>query len=139
MIYSINEIDKIAEKILQTARNNIFILSGNLGAGKTTLVKAIAKKLEIPAEIVSSPTFNIVNIYESQTHKIYHLDLYRLKNPAELYDIGFEEILDEAVSSPSIFVFIEWAEIAEDFLPYATKIELKILDYTTREIIIEEI
>lgn len=88
----------------------IFLLHGDLGAGKTTLVKAIVKKLG-GQDIVQSPTFSIVNEYIWPGGVIYHMDLYRLESLAEIFDIGFEEYI-----SSGAYCFIEWPEKAEDLL-----------------------
>ena len=91
----------------------MFTLSGDLGAGKTTFVKAFCKVIGIPDE-VSSPTFAIVNEYRN-SNKVYHFDLYRIERQEELYEIGFEEYLDD-----DAYIFIEWPELAMPFIdsPY---------------------
>lgn len=86
-------------------------LEGNLGSGKTAFVKGFAACLGI-TEPVSSPTFSLVHEYGSQQDKIFHFDLYRVKSEAELYQIGFEEYLEQHA-----WVLIEWPEKARDFLP----------------------
>lgn len=89
---------------------DIVCLSGNLGVGKTTFVKGLAKGLNIE-EHLTSPTFTIVNEYDGRI-KLYHFDVYRINNPDELYWIGFEEyIYGDAVC------VIEWAELIADTLP----------------------
>ena len=84
----------------------VVLLSGQLGSGKTILARGIAEGLKIPQQVVvRSPSFTLVNEYPSPAGTIYHLDLYRLETPAELYSIGIDEIL----CSDSI-VMVEWAE-----------------------------
>lgn len=89
----------------------IWLFNGEMGAGKTTLIKSICRTLGVTSEM-SSPTFSIVNEYKTQNQEsIYHFDLYRLKNPIELRDIGFEEYLHSGNHC-----FIEWPKLANDFL-----------------------
>ncbi len=90
---------------------DIVCLYGDLGAGKTSLSYGIALGLEVKEQYITSPTFTFVNEYEGRL-PFYHIDLYRLKDPEELENIGFEEYLD----SDGVTV-IEWAERAEDELP----------------------
>jgi tRNA threonylcarbamoyladenosine biosynthesis protein TsaE len=82
------------------------LLEGDLGAGKTTFVKAFCDVIGIE-EPISSPTFTIVNVYEGKGVKVNHLDLYRLKNATDLEDIGFDEIITD-----DAYIFIEWPELA---------------------------
>ena len=96
-IYELNQIDKVAEQIIAQY--------GDLGAGKTTLIKALVKALG-SNDSVSSPTFSLINEYKTRDgDTIYHLDLYRLKEENEAYDIGIEEILDSGSLK-----FIEWPQ-----------------------------
>lgn len=93
---------------------DIIALTGNLGAGKTTFTKALAKALGIKSN-VSSPTFNIVKEYRSGRLPLFHFDVYRLGSEEEFYDIGGEEYLfDSGVS------VIEWADIIAEALPVGT-------------------
>lgn len=90
----------------------IFLLYGNLGAGKTTLVQAFGKILNV-TEHITSPTFSIMHEYHTFSHqKIFHFDLYRIKNVEELKAIGFEDVLD----NNSHLCFIEWPDIAENII-----------------------
>ena len=85
---------------------------GNMGAGKTTFITALCKELKA-IDLVSSPTFAIVNEYETESGTlIHHFDFYRIKDPVELFDIGFEEYLDDDGS----WCFIEWPEKANNLL-----------------------
>ena len=111
IIYSIDEIEDVAKKILSLNLNSkIYILYGNMGSGKTTLIKSIVEKLGING-IANSPTFSIINEY-SNGDKIYHFDFYRIKNKNELLDIG----IDEYVNGKNI-CFIEWPDLVVDMLP----------------------
>ena len=113
MQFNINTIEdwqNVVDEILPKIQHNIFLLKGNLGAGKTTFTQFLLKNLGSQDE-VSSPTYAIVNEYDSPKGKIFHFDLYRMKNIEETYDIGIEEYLDNAYLN-----IIEWPEIYEDEL-----------------------
>jgi len=90
----------------------IIAFYGQMGAGKTTIIKAICKLLGA-TDLISSPTFTIINEYRRKSESaLYHIDLYRIKKAVELYDIGIEEYL-----SGTSYCFIEWPELVEDMLP----------------------
>lgn len=109
-IKNIEDWQEIVNKIVPELQHNILLLKGNLGAGKTTFTQFLLKKLE-SADEVSSPTYSIVNEYNTPQGKVYHFDLYRLKNIEEVYDIGIEEYLDNA-----FLCIIEWPEVYEEEL-----------------------
>jgi len=109
-IKNIEDWQEIVNKIVPELQHNILLLKGNLGAGKTTFTQFLLKKLGSEDE-VSSPTYSIVNEYSTPQGKIFHFDLYRLKNIDEVYDIGMEEYLDNA-----FLCIIEWPEVYEDDL-----------------------
>jgi tRNA threonylcarbamoyladenosine biosynthesis protein TsaE len=110
---------------------SIVLLKGTMGAGKTTLMKSLCKALG-SSDDVSSPTFSLVNEYRCPNGKIFHFDLYRLKKPTELLDMGFEEYVDSGA-----YCFIEWPELAEKFLP-ANAIHLSIqVEGETRKITVK--
>ena len=133
--YGLNNIDEISQLIVDKIKTiKTIMLRGELGSGKTTLVKSVLKKMGVN-EGVTSPTFSIVNEYDFAGNIIYHFDLYRIENIEELDVIGFEEY----IYSQNI-IFIEWPEIV------LNKINLKYLDIEImylvedeREIIIKEI
>lgn len=102
--YQLKDLDRVAEQILEKITHQKIIFKGDLGAGKTTLIKALVQKLGSD-DLVSSPTFSIVNEYKSKESKIYHFDFYRIENEEEAYDIGFEDYVDSGA-----WVFIEWPE-----------------------------
>lgn len=93
-------------------RSKLFAFYGNMGAGKTTFIKAICKKLGV-TDIVNSPTFSIVNEYKTIAGKsIFHFDFYRLKHTAELLDIGYEDYFFS-----DSYCLLEWPEKIEELLP----------------------
>jgi len=103
--------EELAIKFAEEIRNGqVIVLNGNLGSGKTFFIKKLMQHFGI--NYVSSPSFAIVNEYEGRI-KVYHFDFYRLKNINELYDIGWQDYLndDEAV------IFIEWGELINEALP----------------------
>ena len=111
-IQDINELPEVSKKILDfTFPNKKFILYGNMGVGKTTLIKALSLHLGV-RDIVSSPTFSIVNEYiTSNEEKIYHFDFYRVNNEEEVYDIGYEEYFFS-----NSYCFIEWPDKIENLI-----------------------
>jgi len=103
----------VAKKLLKHAGDSkIFAFYGSLGAGKTTIIKAICEVLGA-IDIVSSPTFTLVNEYRTSKGEIlYHIDFYRIKKLEEAFDIGIEEYL-----TGDSYCFMEWPEIIEEILP----------------------
>jgi len=123
-----------AEIISFAADTRIFLFYGDMGAGKTTLIKALCERLGT-TENVTSPTFSIVNEYIGSSHKIYHFDFYRLKNQSEALDMGYEEYFYS-----DAYCFIEWPEKIPDLLPqHYVNINIKVTGDTLREIIIDKI
>lgn len=113
MEFKINKIEDwqhVVNEIMPHFKHNILLLKGNLGAGKTTFTKFFLKNLGSKDE-VSSPTYAIVNEYHTPKGKVFHFDLYRMKNITEVYDIGIDEYLDNAQ-----LCIIEWPEIYEEEL-----------------------
>ena len=104
---------------------SVVALIGPLGAGKTTLSQAIARGLGV-TETLTSPTFTIVQEYETGRLPLYHFDVYRVSDPDELFEMGFEDYLRRGG-----VCLIEWADLIEDMLPYDT-ITLRI-DYSEDE------
>jgi len=109
-IHQLEEWKDIVNQIIPTLQHNILLLKGNLGAGKTTFSQFLLKELGSSDEI-SSPTYSIVNEYDTPKGKVFHFDLYRLKSVEEAYDFGIEEYLDNGYLS-----IIEWPEIYTDEL-----------------------
>lgn len=111
IIENLNDLEKFAYKLAPLLKEgDVVNLIGDMGAGKTTLVNAIARYFEIYDS--SSPTFAIVNIYEGDV-TIYHLDLYRFDSPDDLLDIDFETYF----YPEGAITFLEWAENGKGYLP----------------------
>jgi tRNA threonylcarbamoyladenosine biosynthesis protein TsaE len=104
--FSVDQVDETAHKLLSAAKNTkIWLFFGDLGAGKTTLIKSLCIALGVDPHVLSSPTFSIVNEYNSPHGKIFHFDFYRMKNEVEIMDLGIEEYFDSGA-----YCFIEWPE-----------------------------
>lgn len=111
-VKSLADLDNAASEIISLAFNNrIFLFYGDMGAGKTTLIKSLCKQLGTN-DNVASPTFSIVNEYVAPKGNIYHFDFYRLKTQTEAMDMGFEEYLYSGN-----YCFIEWPEKIPELLP----------------------
>jgi tRNA threonylcarbamoyladenosine biosynthesis protein TsaE len=122
-----------AEKFLRHFRENrIFAFYGSMGAGKTTIIKAICKALGA-IDIVSSPTFTLVNEYRtSGGDTLYHIDFYRIKKQEEVFDFGIEEYLDG-----KSYCFMEWPELIEEILPEETiKVRISVENNEQRTLLI---
>ncbi|MCD6067005.1 MAG: tsaE [Bacteroidetes bacterium] len=117
----INELQSAAQLLLNTFPNEkVFLLNGQMGAGKTTFIKELCLTLGI-TDGMSSPTYSIVNEYKGEKELIYHFDLYRLKSTEECLDLGFEEYVNSGH-----YCFIEWPELARPLLPQSY-VEVEIL------------
>ena len=128
--FTLDEIEDVAKSLINKINGvNIILFKGELGTGKTTLIKSILKNLGIE-ENITSPTFSIVNQYSTSNLLINHFDLYRVKSLKELDVIGFEEYLDnEGIT------FIEWPKIAMSKISYRyIEIYIKFIDEKSREI-----
>lgn len=132
-IHHPEELPDLAQKILEASGDRrVFALHGDLGAGKTTLVKAICLQLGA-GDVVKSPTFALVNEYEGHEGSIFHFDFYRIKRLEEIFDLGFEEYLDSGC-----YCFIEWPEIADPLLPDDTvQIRLESTGPTSRQVMLQ--
>jgi len=110
--YTLEQVPDIAKEILLSLNKNIILFYGELGTGKTTLIKELVKQLGV-TEIANSPTFSLVNEYLSDKNEtIYHFDFYRIENEEEAYDIGIEEYFYS-----NCLCLIEWPEKVENLLP----------------------
>jgi tRNA threonylcarbamoyladenosine biosynthesis protein TsaE len=128
--HSLEETLKFGEQLARDLhRGDVLAVSGELGAGKTALVKGIARGLGI-AQDVTSPTFTLVHEYVGGRLPLFHVDLYRLKNLEQALAIGIEEY----VNGPGVTV-IEWAEKIEPLLPaHTTRIRMESIGENTRRI-----
>lgn len=122
-IASLAEIDKAAEKIVNAIQGvRIVCFYGSMGAGKTTLIKAICRVLGVE-DNVASPTFALINEYRDRNSSpVYHFDFYRINKIEEVYDFGYEEYFygDNGIC------LIEWPELIEDILPSENVVKLSI-------------
>lgn len=109
-------------------KNRIFAFYGGMGAGKTTIIKAICEELGA-IDIISSPTFTLVNEYKTEEgESIYHIDFYRIKKQEEVFDFGVEEYL-----TGDSWCFMEWPGLVEEILPPETvKVSITVDDNEQR-------
>ncbi len=108
----VQELDEIAKAIVEVFENEKkIVFFGEMGVGKTTLIKSICKVLNVQ-DVVTSPTFSVVNEYQNKDgNSLYHFDFYRIKNQEELFDLGLEEYIYS-----DNYCFIEWPEKAKGLL-----------------------
>ena len=123
-----DQIDEVAAQILNHIKTNIIFFYGDMGAGKTTLISSLVKKLG-SVDDVSSPTFSIVNEYEANNGKIYHFDLYRINDIEEALNFGIEDYLDS-----DNYSLVEWPEKLEKFVTDFDRLTIKINEDNTRTI-----
>jgi tRNA threonylcarbamoyladenosine biosynthesis protein TsaE len=129
---SLLDLEEAAKTLLDfNKQNKIFVFYGEMGAGKTTFIKAICAELGV-RNTVSSPTFSIVNEYEGNGQTIYHFDFYRIKTIQEAFDIGYEEYFYSGD-----ICLIEWPEKVQELLPeHYVKVEITTIDLNTRTLTI---
>lgn len=133
--YTIEELHETAEQVIANARFKVICFYGEMGAGKTTLIKALVHELG-GTDTVNSPTFGIVNEYNFDNGELlgYHFDFYRLNTEIEALDLGLEDYLNQ-----DVWVFIEWPEKIKSYLPEdTTDIYIKVIDPVTREITVSK-
>lgn len=116
ILQDIEQLPAVAKEFLQEfSGKKVFTFQGELGAGKTTFIKALCGQLGVK-DVMSSPTFSIVNEYRDADGKpVYHMDLYRIKSLEEAMNAGVEEYIYSGN-----YVFIEWPEVIEELLPEGT-------------------
>ncbi|WP_034925529.1 tRNA (adenosine(37)-N6)-threonylcarbamoyltransferase complex ATPase subunit type 1 TsaE [Gillisia sp. CAL575] len=123
LTYELSEIDGIAAQILSEVKSKTLLFYGDMGAGKTTLIKALVKALGAP-DLASSPTFSLVNEYQTDQGKIFHFDFYRIEDEMEALDMGIEDYLNL-----DTWKFIEWPQKIEKLLDEdVQKLEISIKD-----------
>lgn len=123
----------VAQELLQVAGPcRVWTFAGELGAGKTTLIRALCTQLGVPAAEVTSPTFALINEYQANhTKTVYHMDLYRLQSLEEALDIGVEDYFYSGS-----YCFVEWPEVVAPILPEGTMtIKLEITGDSMRKIL----
>ena len=128
---SLGEIDQAAERFLEVLGDeSVIAFSGEMGAGKTTFIQALCRNLGITAE-VTSPTFSLVNQYFTPGgNSFFHFDLYRIEDPAELFDIGYEEYFFSGD-----LCLIEWPEKASHLIPDdALMVRIEVKEDGSREL-----
>jgi len=130
--FSLEQINEVAQKILAQNPKNVILFDAEMGVGKTTLIKALAKALGVEGT-TSSPTFSLVNEYQTASSKLlYHFDVYRLKNENEAYDMGIEDYLYSGN-----WCFIEWSEKIPNLIPEEhSVIKIKLVSDGKRELIL---
>jgi tRNA threonylcarbamoyladenosine biosynthesis protein TsaE len=112
---NLSELPAIANRLVKKYKENrVFAFFGGLGAGKTTFIKEICNNLGA-TDNITSPSFGIINIYNTTNNEIYHFDFYRIKNLNEVYDLGYEEYFYSGN-----YCFIEWPEKIDQLLPTDT-------------------
>ena len=130
---NLEQLNSFAKQILDyTSTHKKFAFYGEMGVGKTTLIKALSLQLGV-SDIVSSPTFSIVNEYQADENiQIYHFDFYRIKDEEEVFDIGYEEYFFS-----NAYCFIEWPEKIPNLIQDMVHINMSIAGNTRRiEVII---
>ncbi|MBQ7977197.1 MAG: tRNA (adenosine(37)-N6)-threonylcarbamoyltransferase complex ATPase subunit type 1 TsaE [Clostridia bacterium] len=134
IVENVEDLGKVAREFAQTLNEgDVVLLTGDLGAGKTTFVKAVAKALGFDG-LVTSPTFTILNEYAGKM-PIYHFDMYRLKSCAEAVESG----LDEVLRSGEGVCFVEWPQKVAGILPKnSIMIDISVIDENARKIRISE-
>ncbi|HVV54664.1 MAG TPA: tRNA (adenosine(37)-N6)-threonylcarbamoyltransferase complex ATPase subunit type 1 TsaE [Mucilaginibacter sp.] len=134
-VKTIDELDRAAQSLLEFAGDEkIFLFYGDMGAGKTTLIKSLCGNLG-SAENVTSPTFSIVNEYTYPSGKIYHFDFYRLKKQDEALDMGYEEYFYSGQ-----YCLIEWPEKIAGLIPeHYLRVDIQVLSNNERMLTFKKI
>jgi tRNA threonylcarbamoyladenosine biosynthesis protein TsaE len=130
--FQLNELNSVVEQVWkQNSKFKIWTFNASMGSGKTTFINALCKFLKVD-EVSSSPTFSIINEYQSKiVGTIFHLDLFRLKDEQEVLDVGVEDVLNS-----NNYCFIEWPSKAKFLLPDEyCQIQIEFIDDGKRRII----
>ena len=128
--YTLKDLKKIASEIIGNTKHKTLLFYGNMGVGKTTLIKQICKELNV-LDNISSPTFSLVNEYQTKNkEKVFHFDFYRITDQEEALDIGIEDYFYN-----NNWCLVEWPENIKNLLPLeAVEIHLSIVDNQHRNI-----
>lgn len=112
--------------------SGVVALNGTLGAGKSTFARAVIQTLTGTQDDIPSPTFTLVQEYQTDIKNIYHLDLYRLEDADEIFELGWEDMVND-----TDLILIEWSERITEYLPQnKTNITINIMDQNSREVVI---
>ncbi len=132
--FKLNELESAAKKFLANSSGyRVFALEGEMGAGKTTFITAVCRQLGV-ADTTGSPTYSIINQYDSPEGTISHIDLYRLKDEEEVLQAGVGDAIDN-----SRYCFIEWPRAASALLPDTSCwLSLEVLPDQTRKLTLQE-
>lgn len=134
---SLDQLPDAAEKFVETMGDEtVYAFYGDMGAGKTTFINALCRRLGVEDDVTNSPSFAIINEYRSDTtaELIYHFDLYRLEDIDEALEIGVEDYFDSGA-----LCFLEWPERIADILPDDTvRVDIKVNNDNSRDIIIND-
>jgi tRNA threonylcarbamoyladenosine biosynthesis protein TsaE len=134
MTYGLHNLEEVARYILNNSTCKTFLFFGEMGVGKTTLIKALVKALG-SEDNVSSPTYSLVNEYLAGDKSIYHFDFFRINDIEEVYDMGFEDYLAQ-----DAYILIEWPELIETLWPEEfVRIDLHLTDRHKRILKMSEI
>ena len=133
LVYRFDELNKTAETVLKNARNHsVWAFYGDMGAGKTTLIHELCKLMNVSGSF-GSPTFSIINEYESPKGPVYHIDLYRCRDEDEAVRAGVEDCLYSGH-----LCMVEWPGRAEGIFPEGTlRLTLTVIDEFTRQLSVE--
>lgn len=134
---SLEQLPAAADKFVETMGDaTVYAFYGDMGAGKTTFINALSRRLGVEDDVTNSPSFAIINEYRSDTtaELIYHFDLYRLEDIDEALEIGVEDYFDSGA-----LCFLEWPERIADILPDDTvRVDIRVNDDRSRDIIIHD-
>lgn len=112
IVFSLDQLEEVAQKIIDQNPNKVILFHGEMGVGKTTLIKQLCKSLGV-TDATSSPTFSLVNEYQTKENQlVYHFDFYRLNHETEALDMGVDDYLYSGN-----WCFIEWAEKIPNLIP----------------------
>lgn len=128
--YALEDLPKVAKTIIASVKNKTLLFYGEMGVGKTTLIKEICKQLQVEDNI-SSPTFSLVNEYRTNDNEaVFHFDFYRIEDEQEALDMGIEEYFYQ-----NSWCLVEWPSTIENLLPLdAVQIQLSTLENGQRNI-----